>query len=284
LEGVAEGPHTIAAEERDHPKAVQTLAVQPGANHLDFQLADGREVSGRVIDPQGQPVPAAEVSLSSHSGAWHATTGPDGGFRMTAIPEGVYRVLAEKDGWARSTEEVQVAGVPVAGLVVRLDRGGAIVGRISGLGFEELSRVQISANSSTGGQLGQVDYQGSYRIDALSSGEWIVEAFLPENRRAVGRVQLAPGQTQASLDLDFGGGLTLSGVVLQGEQPVGGAMVTVQNPNGGLLHGARSGPDGHFRVEGLDAGPIEVVVLGKDAPFRQPLDLSADREIVLRLP
>jgi Carboxypeptidase regulatory-like domain len=111
-----------------------------------------------------------------------------------------------------------------------------------------------------------------------------VEALLPENRRAVGRVQLAPKQTQASLDLEFGGGLTLSGVVLQGEQPVAGAMVTVQSPNGGLLHGARSGPDGHFRVEGLDAGPIEVVVLGKDAPFRQPLDLSADREIVLRLP
>lgn len=286
LEGVEEGTRSIVAEERDHPKVVQTLTIQPGSNHLDFQLADGREVSGRVIDPQGQPIPGAEVSLSSHSGGWHATTGPDGGFRMTAVPEGDYRLLAEKEGWApsRSTEEVRVAEGAVAGLVLRLDRGGAIVGRISGLGFEELSRVQISANSATGGQLGRVDYQGSYRIDALPPGEWIVEAMLPESRRAVGRVQLAPGQAQASLDLEFGGGLTLSGVILQGEQPVAGAMVTVQNPNGGLLHGARSGPDGRFRVEGLDAGPIEVVVLGKNAPFRQPLDLSADREIVLRLP
>jgi hypothetical protein len=168
--------------------------------------------------------------------------------------------------------------------VLRLDRGGAIVGRISGLGFEELSRVQISANGPAGGQLGRVDYQGNYRIDALPPGEWIVEAQLPQNRRAVGRVQLAPGQTQASLDLELGGGLTLSGVVLQGQHPVAGAMVTVQSPNGGLLQGARSGPDGRFRVEGLEAGPIEVVVLGRDSPFRQPLDLSADREIVLRLP
>jgi hypothetical protein len=95
---------------------------------------------------------------------------------------------------------------------------------------------------------------------------------------------LAPGQTQASLDLEFGGGLTLSGVVLHGEHPVAGAMVTVQNPSGGLQHGAMSGPDGRFRVDGLEAGPIEVVVLGRDIPFRQPLDLSTDREIVLRLP
>lgn len=286
LEGVPEGTRSIVAEERDHPKVVQTLAVQPGSNHLDFQLADGREVSGRVIDPQGQPVPGAEVSLSSRSSAWYATTGPDGGFRMTAIPDGAYRLLAKKDGWApaRSTEEVRVAGGPVEGLVLRLDRGGVIVGKITGLSFEELSRVQISANGPSGGQLGRIDYQGSYRIEAIPPGEWIVEALLPANRRAVGRVQLAPGQAQASLDLEFGGGLTLSGVVLQGDHPVEGAMVTVQNPNGGLLHGARSGPDGRFRVEGLDAGPVEVVVLGKDAPFRQPLDLSADREIVLRLP
>jgi uncharacterized GH25 family protein len=284
LEGVAEGNRSIVAESRDHPKVVQALAVQPGSNHLDFQLADGREVSGRVIDPQGQPIPGAEVSLSSPAGGWNGTTGPDGGFRMTAIPDGAYRLLADKEGWAQSTEEIHVAGGPVQGLVLRLDRGGAIVGRVSGLGFEELSRVQISANGPTGGQPGRVDYQGSYRIDALPPGEWIVEALLPENRRAVGKVQLAPGQTQASLDLEFGGGLTLSGVVLQKEQPVAGAMVTVQSPNGGLLHGARSGPDGRFRVEGLDAGPVEVVVLGKDAPLRQPLDLTTDREIVLRLP
>jgi uncharacterized GH25 family protein len=288
LPGVAEGTRSILAEERDHPRAVQTLTIHPGSNHLDFQLADGREVSGQVVDPQGQPVPGAEVSLSSPAGGWHgaATTGPDGGFRLTAVPDGAYRLLAEKEGWAasRSAEEVRVAGGPVAGLVVRLDRGGAIVGRISGLGFEELSRVQISASSPAGGQLGQADYQGSYRIASLSPGDWIVEAQLPEGRRAVGRVRLAPGQTQASLDLEFGGGLTLSGVILQGQHPVAGAMVTVQASNGGLLHGARSGPDGRFRLEGLDAGPIEVVVVRGDAPFRQPLDLSADREIVLRLP
>jgi uncharacterized GH25 family protein len=285
LAGVPEGTRSIVAEERDHPKATQTLAVQSGSNHLDFQLADGREVSGRVVDPQGQPIPGAEVSLSSQSGAWQAATGPDGGFLMTAVPDGAYRLLAEKEGWARArSPEVRVAGGPVAGLVLQLDRGGAIVGRISGLGFEELSGLQLSASGPTGGQLGQVDYQGSYRIDALSPGEWTVEAHLPDNRRAVGRAQLAPGQAQASLDLEFGGGLTLSGVVLHGEQPVVGAMVTVQGSNGGLLHGMRSGSDGRFRVEGLPPGPVEVVVQGKDAPFRQPLDLSADREIVLRLP
>lgn len=285
LEGVTEGARSIVAESQDHPKAVQTLAVQPGSNHLDFQLANGREVSGRVLDSQGQPIPGAEVRLTSQTGSWPAATGPDGGFRLTAIPDGAYRLLAEKEGWApaRSTEDVRVAGGPVEGIVLRLDRGGAIVGRILGLGFEELSRVQISANSPTGGQLGQVDYQGSYRIDAVPPGEWIVEALLPD-RRAVGKVQLAPGQPQASLELEFGSGLTLSGVVLKGEQPVAGAMVTVQSPNGGLLHGARSGPDGRFRVEGLDAGPVEVVVLGNATPFRQPMDLSADREIVLRLP
>jgi hypothetical protein len=72
-------------------------------------------------------------------------------------------------------------------------------------GFDELSRVQVSASGPAGGQLGQVDYQGVYRIEALPAGDWIVEAMdSGTGRRAVGRVRLEPGQTQAELDLDFG--------------------------------------------------------------------------------
>jgi hypothetical protein len=208
LEGVAEGSRSISAEVRDHPKAVQRLAVQRGTNHLDIQLADGRDVSGRAVDSQGQPVAGAAVSLVSAAGVWPATTGLDGGFRITGVPDGTYRLQAEKAGWAaaRSLEEVRVSGGAVDGLVVRFDRGGAIAGRISGLGQDELSRLQVSANGPSGSQLGQVDYQGAYRIDALPAGDWIVEALdTGSGRRIVARVHLEPGQAQAALDLDFGG-------------------------------------------------------------------------------
>lgn len=209
LEGVAEGGRSISAEAGNHLEAVQDLAVQPGTNHLDFRLAEGWEVSGRAVDPRGQPVPGAAVSLVSPSGVWPVTTGPDGGFRITGVPDGSYRLQAEKAGWAvaRNLEKVRVTGGPVGGLVVQLDRGGTIAGRISGLGFDELSRVQVSANGPAGGQLGQVDYQGAYRIETLSAGDWIVEALdTGTGRRAVRRVRLEPGQALAELDLDFGGG------------------------------------------------------------------------------
>jgi hypothetical protein len=287
LEGVPEGRRSISAEPADRPKAVQALAVQPGTNHLDFQLADGREVSGRILDAAGGPVPGATVGLVSSAGIWPATTAPDGGFRISGVPDGTYRLEAEKAGWAsaRGAEEIRVAGGPVTGLELRLDRGGTIVGRITGLGFEDLSRVQVVASGAAGGQIGNVDYQGSYRIEALAPGDWIVEAQLSgTGRRAVGRVRLEPGQTQSALDLEFGGGLTLTGIVLQGDRPVAGATVTVQGPNGGPPHGGMSGPDGRFRVEGVEPGKVEVVVLGKGTPFRQPLDLSGDREVTLRLP
>jgi len=287
LEGVPEGRRSLCAEPADRPRAVHELAVQPGTNHLDFQLADGREVSGRILDTAGGPVPGAAVSLVSSAGVWPAEAGADGGFLISGVPDGTYRLEAEKAGWAsaRSAEEVRVAGGPVTGLELRLDRGAAIVGRITGLGFEDLSRVQVVASGAAGGQVGNVDYQGSYRIEALAPGDWIVEAQLSgTGRRAVGKVRLEPGQTQGALDLEFGGGLTLTGVVLQGDRPVAGAAVTVQGPNGGPPHGGMSGPDGRFRVEGVEPGSVEVVVLGKGPPFRQPLDLSADREVTLRLP
>jgi hypothetical protein len=287
LEGVAEGTRSVSAERSGHPRAVLALEIRPGTNHLDFQLTDGREVSGRVVDTAGRPVPGAAVSLFSTAGVWPATTAPDGGFQISGVPDGAYRLVAEKAGWAsaRSAEELRVAGGAVTGIELRLDRGATIAGRIAGLGFEELSRVQVTASGAGGGQVGSVDYQGSYRIEALAPGDWILEAQVPgTGRRAVGRVRLEPGQSQASLDLEFGGGLALTGVVLQGDRPVAGAAVTVRSSNGGPVHGAMSGPDGRFRVEGLQAGNVEIAVLGKSAPFRQLLDVSADQDVVLRLP
>jgi protocatechuate 3,4-dioxygenase beta subunit len=286
LEGVPPGRRSLSAEHPEHPSAVAEVEVRPGTNALDLRLEDGWEVSGQVVDGGGRPVPGARVTVSSKSSSRQAVSGADGAFRVTAVSEGRSRVEAEKEGYApaRPGVEVQVADGPVSGVEVRLDPGGAIVGRILGLGHEDLSRLEISASGPAGGAAGRIDPSGAYRVDTLPAGEWVVTAHLPGGRETHARVTLAPGAQEAALDLRFGGDLSLTGVVVQDGRPVPGAPVAVRRLEGGASGSGVSDPQGRFEVDGLEAGTYEVLVLRKgDGPFRQLVELRSDQDVVLDL-
>jgi carboxypeptidase family protein len=294
LGGVSEGPHTILAEHPDFRPARRPLQVQPGSNTLDLRLERGAEISGRIASREG-PVAGADVRLlPQSSGAADALpppqlSGPDGAFRFPQVGDGRYRLLVEKPRYSMASpdQEIRIAGAPVTGLEVRLESGGAIAGRITGLDFQSLARVQVVATSpALPGQAGQIGYDGTYRIEGLAPGEWTVVATLPESgRRAGGRVPLGEGQAEASLDLEFASGFVLSGRVERHGAPVPGALILVQGADGGGGDTV-TGSDGGFRVEGLRPGAYDLTALQPRSGLRvdQRLQVDGDREVVLALP
>ncbi|MGD1097564.1 MAG: TonB-dependent receptor [Bryobacteraceae bacterium] len=62
----------------------------------------GASVAGVVKDPQGQPVPGATLTLSSHTGAAGSATTSDssGSYRFEGLPEGDYLLRAAAPGFA----------------------------------------------------------------------------------------------------------------------------------------------------------------------------------------
>ncbi|MEM7353731.1 MAG: TonB-dependent receptor [Acidobacteriota bacterium] len=80
--------------------------------------AENGALSGRVTDPEGQPVGGASVELSCPSLAdkQRATTGADGAFRLSSAPAEACQLSIAADGFARyrSAQRIESAGREVA--------------------------------------------------------------------------------------------------------------------------------------------------------------------------
>jgi uncharacterized GH25 family protein len=274
LEAVPEGPVSIAASHAGYQRAVKDLDVQKGENRADLRLEEGAEVSGRVVDSSGQPVEGARVVVKAPnsrsgfivmtrgmSGPPQARTGADGSFRIPNVADGSYEVEADKSGYASAIlRDVQVSG-PVRGLELRLESGGVIRGRILGLELPELGDVSVRAFhlADRAMRSGQVDFKGEYRIEGLTEGEWSIAASTGSDRGAQGKATVTAG-AETVLDLEFGGGLMLTGRVLRGGEPLTGAMIFASGGDvdeGGM---GRTGPQGAFRIEGLKPGTYDLTL------------------------
>ena len=145
-----------------------------------------------------------------------AMSAADGVFTVKGLEEGTYEVRASKTGFAGASSSVELAGVSVRDLELRMSGGGDLVGRILGLDFDTLGQVEIMALQPTGSSsmvAGSVDYEGGYRIEKLAAGAWMVMAH-GGGRSMQKSVTVIEG-SEVTLDLDFGGGNTVSGSVLR---------------------------------------------------------------------
>lgn len=259
--------------------------MQSGDNVLDFELTGGQAISGHVTDSAASPVGGARVTL--HADAW--ATGPpdavseaDGSFRFEGIPPGNYGLEAGKQGVGRTRQLVAITVVeaPLGGIVLELASTGSIRGQVLGLNVDELAQVQVSAGWGAG--VGTVAYDGSYHIDDLAPGVWQVVAELPRTgRRAEGQVTLEP-ESDAELDLDFGGGLTLSGRLRKNGLAFAGATITLSGPSP-LPPSTETGPEGRFELRGIQPGSyrLEVSDYRTGVLLARQIQLQQDQEVSL---
>jgi uncharacterized GH25 family protein len=288
IEALSPGPHTLEARAEGYRYLVHDVEVTPETSTVDFQLERGLEVAGRVVDDAGNPVDGTLVSLRAGLGARSsasAISGGDGAFRLTGIESGTYELTASKMGYvsAPAETELTVAGAPVEGLEVKLSAGGTITGHLAGLEFSQLARVRVWASSTL--ELGQVDPEGNYQILHVAPGPVTVNARVSDTSlQAEGHVTLEPGALQARLDLQFGGGRSLTGVVLRNGEPLAGASLLLIGNQTARMQAAATDHQGEFRFAGLDDGTYNLVVSSPaGASHQESVEISADREIRIEL-
>src|SRR6267143_561540 len=81
-------------------------------------LAQGRGgIEGRVVDPAGRPLAAADVSV----GRWRATTDADGAWRIAPLEPGPYRIAVRRLGYRPSRLDVDLEAGRTARVTVTLD-------------------------------------------------------------------------------------------------------------------------------------------------------------------
>jgi hypothetical protein len=312
LAGLWQGRQTIRAklDPKDDflPRDTsREIVVAAGENHLDLALpplAEGREVRGRVLAPDGKPARDALLTRESAArpnGSACAGRGPrtaaDGSF-VVYLPRWVNRLVAAHPGYSAGGIDLPAGGKPVTGAVIRLARACGISVRIQGwepdghdwgIRLDPAGEPRNSLNPMLSGAIGP---DGRYRFVGLRPGDWVVTANV-EDHELTGRVKLAPG-AEVHLDLALPPKFAVHGRVVDKDgRPVAGAKVT--------FHGgewwespAISAADGTF-VTRVESGtwpvrvnwggfvPIPGKAVEVAGPAPRPVELAVPRGATLRV-
>jgi protocatechuate 3,4-dioxygenase beta subunit len=274
------------------------VEVPPEGTSVELRVPPTIEISGRVVDENGEGISAARVTLEiSREGGVFSTmlsSEADGSFRFPGAREGTMRLTAGKKGFADSPpQEVVVAGQSIHGIEIRLTRDpafdeAAITGRLLGLTPEDLLHAQVGAmaRSPFESKPGKVLPDGGYRIEGLEPGEWQVTAATRSGQQARGTVQITPGMPEAVLDLEFGG-LILSGRVLVDSVPLAGAGVQAWTGSRKVAGQARTDYTGAFTLPGLRRGSYRLVVRARDGVSdlwdSRTIELEEDRKVQVEI-
>ncbi len=291
--GIPPGLQTVEALHEDHNRLLAEAEIEPGRNELDLTFDPGWQVSGRVVDPDGQPLADASVHLRSqawrNSRHYRTASGESGRFELPRVAAGEYVLEAEKPEYVKTeaAERVVVDDDSVEGLELTLARGAVISGRILGLEFDDLATVQIEARGDAGRlHAGSVDFAGSYEIRDLAAGDWLVVATLQDGgRQARAWATLEPGSRRARRDVEFEEGLALTGQVLYDLTPLPAAAVAVVGRDVAAERQVATDYQGRFRIEDLRPGQYRVTVSSSRELLvhNQDVDLRTGRDVVIEI-
>ena len=135
---------------------------------------DAAPLTGHVVDPHGDGVPNAEVTLSAAGRSRSVVTAPDGGFSFDAVPVGSFIVRVSAAGFALTTQtvRVQAARAPLT-----------IAVALEGVREDVSVRGLVLGTAATGKpgniyvQAGEVGSSGlEAELDATVNSRWHVNA------------------------------------------------------------------------------------------------------------
>ena len=264
---------------RDESRQVR---LDPGDNEVRFQLRPGAEVSGTVRSYQGAPLALATVEAEadySSGGEFHRTntvSDQSGAFRVTGLEPRRYILTARAPGYADGgpEEPIEIGDEAVGGIEIVPEPEALIVGVVTGLSPSVLNQVRVSAWKGPRFRDATRDTEGNFSIQGIGPGTWHVEATKGDWERTVERtVTVERGVTEVFVELPFERGLRLSGQVVEGGAPLGGAILYVGDVS------AEADYQGRFALEGLTPGPNQVVIYRPDLSSQhQSIDLQTDLE------
>jgi hypothetical protein len=268
--------------------AMARVTAGPGVTPIELRFPAGAEVSGRVIGEDGTGIAGASIHLEQAGNRRGTNTGPDGTFILSTVPDGVYRLKATWKELTTDSLDVTVAGSPVRGLELRLDRPAerraVLTGHLLGLAPEELLQTRVNAHKKEGGELQSTspNREGVYRVEGLEPGEWEVSAWV-SGRQAHGAVQIPAGAVEATLDLEFRKGFNLTGRVLVDGKPLPGAEVEAWGKEHSVTS-AHTAYDGSFVIRGLAAGTVTLVIASTQGlAGSREVHVTEDQEVSIAL-
>ena len=261
-------------------------------------------------------------------------TDRDGLFFLKHAPRGVYTLTANAENFDEKRVEPFDLQSDRSDFELRLDPLGVLVGKVTGFRPEELGEVEVGAlmvpedgnimsgmMSMRGGRGGRgggrstttakVRADGTYRLEGLKPGDYIVRTWLGDWRQMIRTLQpsMTSGELVADVTVRAGNETSwdlqlerpqvgaVAGAVLRngenarglrvelrrqedgGQQPRGGDPMLSRFMNFGRRQSAEVGADGRFEIKDVDAGAYTLrITAGRRGGvlYEEPLQVVAD--------
>jgi len=274
----------------------------------------GNWISGTVTDTSDEPIAGVKISVmwegEEESRFRSTTTGDDGSYRVSGLGESdLDRVAALARGFVKEERTAVATGDDAVDFVL-VPTGGA-KGRVLHTDGTPSNDFVVEAHLEAGGRQGTRplwargpnsqrfwEDSGEFTLGQIEPGVYTILAKAPDAapvRRTGVRVISAQDTDVGDLTLNEGISLVGQVVAAQDDQPVFGTRVRVTTPSVlpfGFLSGSEapsafSGMDGFFRIDGLEAGAVNVLAEHHEySPREVRLELSAEappEPLILRM-
>lgn len=214
-----------------------------GEQRFDITLEEPKDLSGQVVDEQGQPAAEAEVSIAAaangkaadpqDSGIWtmpglfNTKADSNGRFVFAGMPGGAtFEFLVQKPGYATTNTMgrlMMMGGGPAklrfspgqAGIKLTLSREASIQGIVvEKAGDKPVAGLSISVRPETPSMLPMSPRpvvsgpDGTFRVDGLAAGTYTVQALTAMRQAAEGvaepvQVSVKAGQTTSGVKIQL---------------------------------------------------------------------------------
>ena len=264
------------------PRTIDSVRPSTG-EPITIDLYAGASLAGRVRGLDGGAAPGVSVrirgeeivdgALSLEHLVRYVETDGDGGFRLDGLLPGVWLVSATGEAGATARRRVELSAGELRETEIRLQDRGRLEALVTNRLDQPVERARVRLRPQDAGRrsaVGSTDASGRVSLP-VDAGAATVEARHPGLLLASRDIVLGSGVNEVHLRLHAG--WEISGVVLTTEgAPVPGAAVEAVRDFGGDEGGetaarivaysrlagstprVASGPDGRFRLTGLDRG------------------------------
>jgi carboxypeptidase family protein len=195
VEGIWRGRWNVSAYKDELIQEVDPLEVFADGEDVVVRMVPAASIAGTVVDPDGNVVRGAKVTLRDpatvNSTPWGmsfggdeetAFTKQDGGFELDGLPAGSYELFATESSWSGSEPRgLELKnGDTLTALVIELRRGGTVHGVIYDAKGQPDSGRSIMAFTQGGAPSGRnsttSDERGEFTLERLEPGTYQVMA------------------------------------------------------------------------------------------------------------
>ena len=282
--------YSIAVHHPDYPSETVPGVEAPTAEPIVVELQPARTLSGRVVGPDGEPVPEAEImtvvqtGFGGFSSSTLGRTDAAGEFRGSGLKPGSLDLHVV----ARGYRETLWKGVQIPQdrdpepVTITMEPGALLEGRAVDQEGNPVAKVRVHIQPKVRPEIWTsrrlferpvTGADGVFRVEDLAPGEYAVSGLSPElGQSAPADVRLGPGTNR--VDLVFERGVEVAGRVVDEEgQPIPSASVQLESSSEGRdvrSVGGFSQADGSFRIPSVRDGEYQLAAKAKGYGMSEP--------------